>query len=439
MSLEQAVAAPVEAAQPDPGAEGGEVLVVAGTLAHAALLKWRIESELGLRVHIAQSEADARRQLLDRPGRFSLVLLDLDLAPDAAGREALLGLVESAHAPAAALSARFDPALRDALAARACVLDYHPRDNPACDDALVGLARRLARNRETAVLVVDDSPTSRYYLARQLRFYRYRVHVACNGLDALAVLERHPEVSLVVTDYSMPGMDGFELVQRLRQRHARDRLAIIGLSASGDQKLSARFIKSGANDFLVKPFVEEEFHCRVTQNVEMLDHIQALREAAVRDFLTGLHNRRYFFDAGERMHASARRGQLALAAAMVDIDHFKRINDGLGHEAGDTVLRRVAGLLGARFRGTDIVARMGGEEFCVLAVNLDAGAAARVFDGVRRAIEEEVIIVAGKRVPVTASIGVCCGMRDSLEMLVGEADDRLYAAKVAGRNRIAVA
>ena len=306
-------------------------------------------------------------------------------------------------------------------------------------DAVAGLVRQLAGGRKTTVLVVDDSPSSRMVLMRQLAQYGYAVLQAQDGIAALEMLEKHPEVCLMVTDYSMPRMDGFELVRHARARWARDRLAIIGLSATGDPALTTRFLQSGANDFLPKPFVEEEFRCRVTQNVEMLEYIRALREAAVRDFLTGLHNRRYFFDAGARMHASARRGQIQLLAAMVDIDHFKRINDTWGHDAGDEVIRRVAALLRERFRETDIVARFGGEEFCVLAVNFDHRAAQPAFDELLGRLEGAPVEFEGQRIPVTASIGVSALPHDSLESLVSHADELLYAAKQSGRNRVALA
>ncbi len=310
---------------------------------------------------------------------------------------------------------------------------------PSAADNVAGILRRLGAARETVALVVDDSPTSRLYLSRQLQRYGYQVLQAVDGVEALEVLERRDDVTLIVSDYSMPRMDGFELVRRVRERWPRDKLAVIGLSATGDATLTTRFLRCGANDFLVKPFVEEEFLCRVTQNVEMLECIRALREASIRDFLTGLHNRRYLFDAGERLHASSRRGQIALLAAMIDIDHFKKVNDTWGHDAGDEVIRRVAALLRTRFRGTDIVARFGGEEFCVLAVNFDVEAANKAFDGLRAAIAEEPIEFGGRNLPVTASIGVCCAEHDSLEALVSRSDEMLYAAKTSGRNRIAIA
>ena len=123
------------------------------------------------------------------------------------------------------------------------------------------------------------------------------------------MLKRHPDIKMVISDYFMPGMDGVELTRRIRHRHRKDQLAVIGISAYGNTILSARFIKNGANDFLNKPFSSEEFYCRVTQNLEMLEYIQKLRETSIRDPLTGLFNRRRFFEAAKELHARLARGE----------------------------------------------------------------------------------------------------------------------------------
>jgi diguanylate cyclase (GGDEF)-like protein len=121
---------------------------------------------------------------------------------------------------------------------------------------------------------------------------------------------------------------------------------------------------------------------------------------------------------------------------MVDIDFFKRINDTHGHDAGDAVIRAVAQRLRARFRKTDIVARIGGEEFCVVAVNLDRSAAPGLFEALRRDIEAAPVVLGDKSIPATVSMGVCLESRHGLQDCVNLADELLYRAKHGGRNRV---
>ena len=424
------------ASTPDESPAPSSLLVVDDSRLIVGLLAARLARIPGLSVESATTLAQARALLAERPQRFFLALVDLVL-PDATAGEAV-DLVTGSGVAAVVLSATFSPQVREEQLRKPRVVDYLLKDSPASLDVAANLVQRLMRNHAVGVLVVDDSRTVREHTAGLLGSHRYRVVQARDGVEALEVLESDPAIGLLVTDFHMPRMDGFELVRRVRERRSRDELAAIGMSSSADRALAARFIKSGGNDFLVKPFLEEEFFCRVTQNVEMLEHIAALRDASVRDFLTGLHNRRHLFDAGETLFASAQRGHIGLTAAMIDIDLFKRVNDTYGHDAGDEVIREVARALRARFRRTDLVARMGGEEFCVLAVNLAPGAATRVFDEVRAAVAAAPLGFGSDRIPVSVSIGVCTRPATTLAQSLAVADALLYRAKSEGRNRVVV-
>lgn len=376
-------------------------------------------------------QAQAAVAAIDKP--FNLALVDLVL-PDAPDGEAVEWL-QAQGVPCVVFTSLFSEDLRERFLAQH-VIDYVVKDTPSSLDYLLGLVERLHQNQQVKALVVDDSRTARKYTADLLRSYQFQVIEADNGVTGLAQLHADPELRLVVTDYHMPEMDGVEMVRQMRRTHDQDRLAIIGVSSGGGSALSARFIKFGANDFLIKPFLREEFFCRVMQNVKLLDMVERLRDMATKDVLTGIHNRRFFFDAGETLMASARRDKLTLTAAMIDVDFFKKVNDTHGHDGGDTVLKRVAALLRRECRQTDIVARLGGEEFAILSVNMDAEAALPFFNKVRVALENEVIEHAGKRIPVTASFGVCHGGTEGLDGMLKTADEALYQAKQNGRNRV---
>jgi diguanylate cyclase (GGDEF)-like protein len=384
-------------------------------------------------VTVAASLAETKSIIDAAPQPFHLALVDLVL-PDSKEGEAL-DYVQSNSIPCIVFTSVFSADLRERLFADQ-VIDYVLKDTPSSLDYLLGLVEQLHRNRTTTVMVVDDSRTARHYLRELLNSYHFKVVEAANGTEGLARLKMDSSIRLVLMDYHMPDMDGIELTRRIRSQYPPDRLALIGVSSAGSHALSAQFIKHGANDFLNKPFLREEFFCRVIQNLRMLDLLDNLRENASRDFLTGLHNRRFLYESGASLMATAKRGQIDLTAAIVDVDHFKQINDTHGHEAGDLILRKVAECLTRHLRESDMVARVGGEEFALLTVNMAPESTAAYFEELRRAITEIRVIHGGKSIGVTVSIGVHSGGADNLPAFIDLADQALYKAKAAGRNTV---
>jgi diguanylate cyclase (GGDEF)-like protein len=418
------------AAVPD-GHPGDAILLVDNSRSFAAMLSASIGERLGLPVTVVASLAEARQALAGSDRHF-LVFTGLVLAD--ADADAILGFFVSTGLPLVVVSGAYDDAIRQKLQAQP-IVDCVLKDTPGSIDYLVWLAQRLERNRRIGALVVDDSPAARALASSRLRLYGFQVAEAANGADALLAIAADPGIRLVITDYEMPGMHGIELIRHLRRTHARDRLAIIGVSGSGTAPLVAQFLKHGANDFLHKPWSGEEFFCRVSQNVDNLDLIGTLQDLATRDFLTGLPNRRHFFDLGAKMFEGARaRG---LSVAMIDIDHFKHINDSHGHDAGDLAIKAVANAVAQHARGQDLPARFGGEEFVLLAPGLRGDAAAAYFESLRAGIEAmSVPLGDGRSVRLTVSIGVCPDVGGGLSAMLAEADRQLYVAKASGRNRV---
>jgi diguanylate cyclase (GGDEF)-like protein len=409
------------------------VLLVEDSRFFGSIVRDRLTTELGARVSWAQSRAAAAALLANPPDPFLLAVLDLNL-PDAPDGEIVDDVL--AHGlPPVVLTASMSDTTRDVIWSKK-VVDYVLKEGPQAIDYVVDTARRLATNPEIKVLVVDDSIIARTQLRMLLEVHRYQVLEAPDAESALVEIERHPDLKLMLADFHMPGMDGSELIKRVRKTHRREDLAIVGVSSHGSGHLSARFLKSGANDFLYKPFVTEEFYCRVVENIRSLEHLRRLEDMATKDFLTGLHNRRYFFDTGRKLCENALRRNLDVAVAMLDIDHFKRINDTYGHDVGDVVLQQVAQAIGGRFRRADVVARLGGEEFAVLTTNMNQDAAHGIFDGVRQRVQDLGIDIGGTAIPVTVSCGVSCGPVGELEHLLNHADQLLYEAKNGGRNRV---
>lgn len=410
------------------------ILVVEDSKIFARILKTSIEANTVFKVVIAESYAELTNLIESKKHKFFASLLDLNL-PDAPDGE-VVDYVLSYNIPAIVFTGKFDDDLRDRILAKG-IVDYVLKDAPANIEYIVSLLHQLNRNSQMKALIVDDSRTARLHIKRLLSIYRFMVLEAENGKQALDVISNNKDIMLVITDFNMPQMDGFELTKRLRNIYSKQDMAIIGMSTYGNNLLSARFLKIGGSDFINKPFLEEEFFCRINQNMDLLGYIKELRYIATRDFLTGLYNRRHFFDVGDKLFSRAYKSQKNSAVALIDIDFFKRVNDTYGHDVGDVVLKSMGDLLNSSFRAGDLVARFGGEEFGFLLPNVNEEEAGTIFEGLRRKIEDNPIELSDSlTLKITASIGVCTTLEENLETALTKADKLLYQAKKNGRNQV---
>jgi diguanylate cyclase (GGDEF)-like protein len=410
-----------------------DILVIDNSKIFGEVVAKRIQAELGLTVHSVQSYADAKKIVNNEDVEIFMALVGLYLQDAHSG--AVVDLMLAKRIPTIVFTGKFSDELRDEFLSKK-VVDYVLKEDIHSLDYVVSLIRRIKRNKSIKILIVDDSYSVREHIGELLKVHQYIVFKAADGNEADEILVENPDIRLVITDYNMPDMDGFKLTKNIRQNFSKEEMAIIGLSGQGSNKLSARFIKNGANDFMTKPFLTEEFYCRITQNIEMLEYIEASKEASNKDYLTGLYNRRYLFEVGKKLHANSKRKHITLAVAMVDIDHFKNVNDTYGHDAGDLVIKKISAVLQERFREADLVARFGGEEFCILTTNMNQEYILCIFDDLREAIEKTPINIGYKTLRVNVSIGVCAKLMDTLEMMIKLADTMLYEAKEGGRNRV---
>jgi diguanylate cyclase (GGDEF)-like protein len=290
----------------------------------------------------------------------------------------------------------------------------------------------LHRNLSTKVLLVDDSLSFRSMVESMLKVQGMKVVTANDGVEGLAMLEQHRDIKLVLVDHEMPNMDGFNFLFHVRRKWPKDRLAVIGMAGSGDPKLSAQFLKLGANDFLFKTSSYDEMVCRIRQNLEMHESIEAVRYIANHDYLTGLLNRRAFFEQGEKRYAALLKSGKPVATALMDIDFFKKINDQYGHDGGDEALRHLAALLKEHF-AAQLVARAGGEEFFLLFD--EAGSAFVQCEAFRIKVEHSQVSFGEIVFAFTMSIGLSIGQGGNLDAQLKSADENLYRAKQSGRNQ----
>jgi len=336
-----------------------KILIVEDSRLFSKLLSKRVTDDFQAECVVCTTYQETVSLLEKDPEQFLLAVLDLNL-PDSADGE-VVDFVLSKGIPVIVVTARMDEKIRENVLDKQ-ILDYIMK-GPHTLDQLTETTKRYLRNQDITLLLVDDSALFRSHTKKLLETQHYNILEAENGVAALEIVKQNSEICLVITDYHMPDMDGFELTAEIRKIRPMDKLAIIGMSAYGNPLLSSQFLKRGANDFLTKPYFEEELICRVNQNIEIIEHIAQLHDAAIKDQLTKLYNRRYFFGTGEKLFQNARRQNLDIAIAMIDIDHFKNINDSYGHGDGDATLVEIAAVLQESFRASDIVTRFGGEEF----------------------------------------------------------------------------
>ncbi len=363
--------------------------------------------------------------LLESDEEFLCSILDYCL-PDGQDGE-VIDLVLSHDVKTIVLTAHMDEKIRQRVLDKG-VIDYIPKDSPASVAYIPQLLKRLHANKQHTILVVDDSATIRNHLSTLLEREYLTVVTANDGIEGIKQLVAHPEISLIVTDHDMPNMDGLTMIREIRKSHDRNQLAILGVSGNNDPGLTARFLKSGANDYVRKPFNQEEFYCRIHHMLNMKDSSDKLYILAHQDSLTGLWNRRHFFDSAS--HVSVKKPH---TYAMLDIDFFKQVNDTYGHDAGDKVLKETAQLINSFFPN-DLVARMGGEEFVIQSTMKPTDFHAQL-DQLRSELADYTVSINGDLISVTISIGMTSGA-DKLDVMLKNADKSLYAAKNSGRNQI---
>lgn len=317
--------------------------------------------------------------------------------------------------------------------------------------------RATAERKGLRILAVDDDPVSLRLLEHHLTRDGHQVMRAANGRQALILaLESNPQ--MVVTDWMMPEVDGLELCKSLRRSNEGRGMYILLLTGREDENRVVEAFDAGADEYVVKPFnpkillarvragqrmielreqVEKDRQIRDRQVAEMAVLNRKLEAAAMTDVLTKLPNRRFAMRTLESEVSAALTSSSPLSVVMIDIDHFKSVNDTHGHDMGDLVLRETANVLRNAVRKGDFVCRLGGEEFLVICAKASLAQAAMTAERLRAAVEEHVIGF-GYDKHVTVSLGVAslaCGARN-VDELIKFADRRVYDAKAGGRNRV---
>ena len=326
-----------------------------------------------------------------------------------------------------------------------------------------GGTQRTPGDPSIRLLVIDDDPETARLLRQWFDGQPYEIHDAPDAARGLELAERLSP-ALILLDLRMPGMDGLAVARKLKSGAATRATPLILLTACHDVQAKVEAFAAGADDYVTKPFEFEEVDARVRAMLRKRELYQKLEttvadlqstnakleELAVVDDKTGLYNFRQFRRKLREEWLRSERYGAPLSLVMLDLDHFKRVNDSLGHPLGDLVLREFAMLVTGGARATDIAARYGGEEFAVILPHTGADMAARVAERIRAATEQFVFCEGEQPLRITVSAGlatftpagaageVTVGDLDNPDALVEAADQALYRAKQDGRNRVVV-
>jgi diguanylate cyclase (GGDEF)-like protein len=312
------------------------------------------------------------------------------------------------------------------------------------------------------ILIVDDSPSNLFALKIFLKNIEAEFIEAANGHDALKEALKH-DFAVAILDVNMPGMDGYELARRIRNRKRTEDLPIILLSADYlDNYHIFKGYNSGAVDFLAKPFMPEVLNDKVlffikiyNQQVRLrkairelertkalvMEQNRILEELASQDMLTGLYNRRHLAKLLKHETEQCRESGGDISIMLLDLDHFKNVNDTYGHEFGDYVIKEFAARILACISVSDFAFRFGGEEFIVLLPQTDLRGAVATAENIRRICAEKLFQNLPHTVSMTVSIGVASYRSNPPKQhkdMIRHADIALYHAKENGRNRVSV-
>lgn len=410
------------------------ILLVEDSRTYQQIILDQLDKTFGANVTICASY-DEVLDAMTSDVHYEIALTDLNV-PGAPNGEVMDELLDR-DIPTVVFTGTFSEEVRDRMLDRR-VIDYVVKDSPDSARVLAETARKALLNRYSSVLVVDDQKTTQAVMVRLLEPQLYNVHAVFSGKEALHLLEQGHQFDLIITDYNMPGMNGDEFVSLARKGNYNENMRILGVSSTGNSLMSAMFLKAGANDFMQRPFAAEEFQWRVGENVETVRLTKRLNEMAYRDFLTELYNRRYLFGEGtELVQESHDAGQVP-SVVMIDLDKFKTINDEYGYAAGDKVLKTVASVIDSVVdHSSQILTRLGGEEFGVILLNGGLRAANELAEQIRAKIEATPIVVAKKSLKITASLGTAqFAPNEAIDSVLNVADAYLHEAKENGRNQV---
>lgn len=293
--------------------------------------------------------------------------------------------------------------------------------------------------KDKKIMIVDDDPLIVKLIEK---FFKKKFNFECticnSGEACLKELDKSELPDLILLDINMPGLSGYDVCSKIREDKRTHLIPIIFITAYDKIENKITGFKLGVDDYLVKPFHMKELEVRT---ISLLTRIDQLIKLSYKDELTGLYNRRYFNDFMEFQISTHQRQNKPLSLIIFDIDFFKKINDNYGHLAGDFILKNFAEEVKKFIRKTDLVARIGGEEFVVVFPDTNSVIAKETIEKLRLRIEKMTFEFENQKINVTFSAGIVEFNKtfSDIQGLLDKADEALYKAKETGRNKVIIA
>jgi diguanylate cyclase (GGDEF)-like protein len=406
-----------------------KIFIIDDSKSFSKLMTIRIKNDLGLDSITASSFDESKLILEKERSSIFLALVDLNVV-DAKGTEHIDYMLDH-KVPVIVITGELNDEIRNKILEKN-IIDYIFKSKKEDMDYVIKLLKQVIRNSETKVVVADDSPLFRKLTGDLLRLQMFKVLEAKNGLDCLNIVEENPDIKLVLTDYNMKEMDGFELTLRLREKYSKDSLIIISISGNDTKNISSKFIKIGVNDFITKPFTKEEFACRINMNMDALESIERIKDLSNRDFLTNLYNRKFFLEKSNSILAAGKQSALAIFI----LDHFKKLNNEYGDETGDMVLKSLGIIAKEHFSKSHFLFRLEGKKFAVLIPSITKEDATLLFENFCSKVSSIPLNVNGNRIEITISVGLSISEESNPSLRMKDAEELLSEARNSGRNRV---
>lgn len=405
-----------------------KILIIEDNKTLAKLIAKKISSELNFEVDVAFKLSEAK--LFLKRYKYFLVLVDLNL-PDAPNGESIDYVLEKGSR-AIVLTGNIDKEFREKILKKN-IIDYINKTGVNDINYIIDTIKRLQKNQETKILVVDDSMIFRKYMKELLENLFFKVITVAHGEEAMGILSLNPDISLVLTDYNMPVMNGIELTKKIREKYNKNEIGIIALSSNKNEDINAIFLKEGANDFIKKPFSKEEFSCRVNNTIEAQENIKLLTRQIDRDTLTGLYNRNYMTKNIQKIIDSSEKA----ATAIIGIDNFNKISETLDKNDIEKILITLSNILRSGTDYRDTVIRVEEDEFYIIFKETNLyDAVQTVSDIILEAQNATLISAKEDIIKFTISAGLAVDDEDDFLETINQADMMLHSAKQNGGNQV---
>lgn len=406
-------------------------LIIEDQKSMALLLKNELQQLTTLPIHVCHSLAETKL-LLNSEINIVVCLSDLTL-PDAAQGEAIK-VLQNQHITTVVLTASYREETRKAMFQQK-VADYVIKDGPSSIRYAVQTVYKLYKNSQRHIWLLSSGSKQSLKLHGLLRIHRYQVALFENSHELLHELETAtPDLILLDNAEGFSKHNLYPFVNEVRENHTQHQLPMMSCESSENINDAIKLMKYGVNDFYNTNFTAEEFYARINQNIEQAEAYREIEHISQTDALTGIFNRGHFFTAGNNLFNQLKESHKYFFVIMADIDYFKAVNDTHGHQKGDDAIIFVAQQIKNTFKDS-LVARFGGEEFCVLGEVADASEIEILSEQLRALVEAQSAQSAG--VPFTISLGLTYSGND-LEEALFKADKALYRSKESGRNQVSI-